>query len=476
MQLSQGVLPFKLELTSERLDVIAHGGLPLILEALRAVLDRSMYERLAKRLGYAKWQTARRHLETLVLLITAGGDCVDDVNTLRADAGLEALVGYRLSSSTQLKQFLYAFHQDAKGNRLTAEQDAELSVRGKATIRNEGPGLAVLAEMMTAVVATLHAQRPSTRATLDVDATIIEAHKRGALRAYEGTTGYQPQMAWWAEREVWVEDEFRDGNVPAAYQVKSFLQRAFAKLPSDVTARRLRADSALYDEAALTWADEEGIEFAVSADMSGALRSQVEALPESAWADYTTLRAYDRAPNEQRQWAEVEFVPNWNRNFRLGAKPLRYIAIRVRGRQRDLYDEEPDTWRHFAIVTNMDWNGLRLLRWQREKQGTVEHAHGVMKNELAGGTLPCGRFGSNAAWWRINALVHNLLALTKQVALPASMQRSRPKALRFRLFNIAGLLVRHARQLVLRISEALPGAEALEAARSALLALARAKS
>jgi len=122
MQLSQGVLPFKLELTSERLDVTAHGGLPLILEALRAVLDRSMYERLAKRLGYAKWQTARRHLETLVLLITAGGDCVDDVNTLRADAGLEALVGYRLSSSTQLKQFLYAFHQDAKGNRLTASR------------------------------------------------------------------------------------------------------------------------------------------------------------------------------------------------------------------------------------------------------------------------------------------------------------------------------------------------------------------
>lgn len=213
MQLSQGVLPFKLELIERPLDVTAHGGLPLILEALRAVLDRGVYRRLAQALGYAKWQTARRHLETLVLLITAGGDCVDDVSTLRADAGLKALVGYGLSSSTQLKDFLYRFHQDADGHRLTDEQDAALSVRGTATIREEGPGLMALADMLSAVVGALHGQKPSTRATLDVDATIIEAHKRGALRAYEGTTGYQPQMAWWAEREVWVEDEFRDPTI-----------------------------------------------------------------------------------------------------------------------------------------------------------------------------------------------------------------------------------------------------------------------
>jgi len=86
-------------------------------------------------------------------------------------------------------------------------------------------------------------------------------------------------------------------------------------------------------------------------------------------------------------------------------------------------------------VTNMDWQGDRLLRWQREKQGTVEHGHGVLEGELAGGTMPCGRFGSNAAWWRINVLVANLLQFLEVQALPAERRWLRPKALRFRLLT-----------------------------------------
>jgi len=47
-------------------------------------------------------------------------------------------------------------------------------------------------------------------------------------------------------------------------------------------------------------------------------------------------------------------------------------------------------------LRNMGWQGDRLLRWQREKQGTVELGHGVMKNDLGGGVLPCSRFGLRA--------------------------------------------------------------------------------
>lgn len=65
--------------------------------------------------------------------------------------------------------------------------------------------------------------------------------------------------------------------------------------------------------------------------------------------------------------------------------------------------------------------GERLLRWHREKQGTVEYGHGVVKNDLAGGVMPCGRFGSNAAWSRIQLIVHDLLVLLKTVALPSTL-------------------------------------------------------
>ncbi len=56
------------------------------------------------------------------------------------------------------------------------------------------------------------ADRPITTATIDHDGTIIEAHKHDALVAYEGTRGYQPLVAVWAEQQLVVADEFRDGN------------------------------------------------------------------------------------------------------------------------------------------------------------------------------------------------------------------------------------------------------------------------
>ena len=52
-------------------------------------------------------------------------------------------------------------------------------------------------------------------ATVDQDATIIESHKQQALRTYEGECGYQPMLPVWAEMDVILADEFRDGNVPA---------------------------------------------------------------------------------------------------------------------------------------------------------------------------------------------------------------------------------------------------------------------
>ena len=469
MKPTQTFLPFKLTVANEeRATVTAHAGVPLVVETMRALVSKRAYKNLSTSLGYARWKTARRHIESLVALIAAGGDCIDDLRVLRGDGGLVEMLGGNPSSPSQAKDFLYRFHTDEQGEELTAEDDAALSRRGEARIRAEGPGLRVLEGMVASVVRGLQSSVQQRRATLDVDATIIEAHKKTALKAYEGTVGYQPQMAWWAEHSGWVCDEFRDGNVPAAFDAQRFLQRSFAALPGSVTERRLRADSALYDEKALTWADAEGIQFAVSADMSPALTQAIKALPDSAWKPYTNPSHPDAA--EERQCAEVVFVPGWARNRKKRGEPFRYIAIRVRGLQQDLLRDGEEQWRHFAIVTNMTWKPARLLRWQREKQGTVEHAHGELKNELAGGTLPTGKFGANAAWWRINVLVMNLLRFLKTKLLPAGMRSMRPKALRFHLFNLAARLAHHARQLVVTLGGTLPSANILLDARERLLA------
>ena len=75
----------------------------------------------------------------------------------------------------------------------------------------------------------------------------------------------------------------------------------------------------------------------------------------------------------------------------------------------------------------------RLERLHREKAGTIEHVHRSMKDELGAGVMPSGKFGLNAAWFRINALTFNVLTVLKRHALPARYKLARPKRLRFEL-------------------------------------------
>ena len=125
-----------------------------------------------------------------------------------------------------------------------------------------------------------------------------------------------------------------------------------------------------------------------------------------------------------------------------------------------------------SIVTNLPdppgGSGLDLIRWQRAKAGTVEHSHHVLTNELAAEALPSQRFGANAAWFRLNVLLYNLLSAFKRVALPEELHDARPKRLRFVLLNGVGKVVRHARETVLR----LVGEARRQLADSARLALA----
>ena len=109
------------------------------------------------------------------------------------------------------------------------------------------------------------------------------------------------------------------------------------------------------------------------------------------------------------------------------------------------------------IVTNRSdpegGSGLDLIRWHRGKAGTIEHAHDVLMNELAGAALPSQKFGANAAWLRLNVILYNLLSAYKRVGLPEEFHTARPKRRRFLLLNTVGKVVRHAHETLLRCTK-----------------------
>ena len=49
----------------------------------------------------------------------------------------------------------------------------------------------------------------------------------------------------------------------------------------------------------------------------------------------------------------------------------------------------------FKMTT--EWTPERLIQWHREKAGTIEAVHDVLKNELAGGVMPSKYFSLAAA-------------------------------------------------------------------------------
>ena len=290
------------------------------------------------------------------------------------------------------------------------------------------------------------AKKPGKEVTLDVDAHLVETNKANAEYCYEGYKAYQPMVVCWAETGLVLKDEFREGNVPASRDIRRIVDEGYDTLPPDDWKVRVRSDSAAYEpEGILDHWDGRGWEFAVSADMSPQLRGAIEALPEDAWHPWKT-----ETKGAIREWAEVPYVPSRQQEKKY--TPLyRYLAIRIR-RQRGALFENGEVVRHFAVVTNCwDWEGRTLLEWHRGKQGTVEHVHHVLKNELAAGTYPSGKHGANAAWLRLQVITHNLLELLKAVVLPPAYAEARPKRLRFAVFSHVGQVVYHARRTLLRV-------------------------
>jgi hypothetical protein len=279
-------------------------------------------------------------------------------------------------------------------------------------------------------------------------------------------------IAYWAEEDLILADQFRDGNVPAGVGLLPVLKDAVSALPSSVRLVRVRSDTAAYVHEVLNWCRKEipgrpRIEYAISADMRDELRAAIQALPEEAWEPLRKMTDQGLVIG-RKEWAEVEFVPT-KPSRKKNMKPDRYLAIRIRPFQGELFGDG-NPYHYFAVVTNMwDWDGERLLQWQRERCGTVEKVHDILKNDLAAGVLPAKRFFANAAWWRLNVITYNVLSVMKRKALPQSWWPVRLKALRFHLLCIAGRIIEHGRRLYLKIAKHHPSFLLYQEAREKLL-------
>jgi hypothetical protein len=292
------------------------------------------------------------------------------------------------------------------------------------------------------------------------------------LYCYKGFNAYQPLNTWWAEQGLVVHSEFRDGNVPAGYDQLRVLKEALGCLPDGVETVRLRSDTAGYQHDLLGYCDKGEdrrfgrIEFAVGCPVSKEFKRAVGEVGEGDWHPMYVEKDGKRICT-RRQWAEVCFVPNELARSKTG-RSYRYLATREAiEEQQGLAGIEEEKqypfqtvttkgrkYKVFGIVTNRDINGNDLINWLYERCGQSEEVHRAMKEDFAGGTLPSGGLGQNAAWWWIMILALNLNAVMKRLVLGADQAGRKMKALRFALIHIPGRIITRSRELIIRCGRA----------------------
>jgi hypothetical protein len=428
-----------------------HAGLLATSRAYRSLgipdLIAAMLRLRKRQRGYSEGQM----VESLVLLQTVGGDCPEDIRLLANDPCLERGLGYSPPKVTAAREFLELFHDEQ------IELQRPSREVQKSFILPSSEPVAALQQVQAHTVrriAKRYAQQGQAEqiATVDQDTTIIESRKRAALPHYEGGRGYQPMVAVWAEADLVLADEFRDGNVPARQAPLTCAQMAFAALPTDMTRRFFRGDSACHDNELIGWlrhpdrAAESGgpIEFAISATITDDLAREIRRIPNKQWTTFDT-----EPDGTLRQWAEVPFVPSDSYEHK-DSQPLRYVGLRLLKPQGLLFADGSDR-HHHAVITNRQVSGDKLLNWHREKAGTVEHVHDEIKNGLGGGHMPSQRFAVNAAWFKLALLSYNLASAIKGLCFDPEERTVRFKKYRLLLVHLAGRMNRNNCVMGLRL-------------------------
>jgi hypothetical protein len=403
----QSVLPFKLGITEEKLT--AHAGLAIFGEFVHSTGVLQEVDKALAPPGSGVGYAPRRFMEPLMLMLHGGGRSLEDLRVIRQDLVLRDLLRMEEMPSS-----------DAVGDWLRRQ--------------GGGDGLEGLAAVNRLVVRRALRRDEIGDYTLDIDATQIVAEKEGARQTYKGERGYMPIVGHLAENGLVLGEEFREGNDSPGARNLEFIGQCVSQMPAGKRISFFRSDSAAYQAAVINWCEENGVRYAIGADLDEAVRGLIAAIPESAWQ-----------PHGEGQVAETVHSMN-----KTGAA-FRLVVVR-RPTQGDLFNNDDLGMRYTVIASNREESAPETVAWYNQRGDTSENRIKELKIGFGMERLPCGDFGANAMYFRIGALSYNLFVLFKLLALSPEWRHHQVQTVRWRLYQAAGRVVRHGRRLMLRVS------------------------
>jgi hypothetical protein len=368
-----------------------------------------------------------RKILTVVHSLVAGGDCIDDVEMLRAGASASVL-GHRVMAASTVGTFLRAF---TFGHVRQLDRLAETALT-RAWQAGAGPGDGPL--------------------TVDADSTICEVyghHKQGAAYGYTRRLGYHPLLATRADTGEVLHARQRTGRANTARGAPRFVDETIGRVRRAAATGEIvfRADSGFWSAAVLARLRAHDVRFSVTVRQTKPVLRAIAAIGEGAWVDICY------PDSGIAQVAET----------RLRGDRLIVRRVRHRTDQGQLFP----TWDHHAFVTDRPGSPVELDADHR-RHAVIELAIRDAKQGSGLNHHPSGKFFANAAWLVLVCLAHNLLRWTATLGLGVRDEQVVAKTLRRTLLALPGRLTRTAQRWMLHLPARWPWAHSFTMALARL--------
>jgi hypothetical protein len=244
---------------------------------------------------------------------------------------------------------------------------------------------------------------------------------------------------------------------------------ALLALPKPARGRPIlvRADSAGATHAFVADIVARNLLFSIGFDCDQRVQTAIGALPEQAWQP-----ALDPG-GRPRRGAWVAELCRLDLPSAGWPEGTRAICRRERphpGARHKMGFTDAAGHRFQVFITNQPDPDPAVLEGRHRPHAHVEdRIRGAKATGLR--NLPFWGFAANDAWLSLVMIAQTLVCWAQALLLDGDCKLAEPKTLRYRLWHVAGRIVRHARRLIVRLDRAWPWAADLVAAFARLRAL-----
>jgi hypothetical protein len=350
-------------------------------------------------------------------MLQGGGKSLEDLRELKNEEGLMKLIGQdQIPESDTVGDWLRRMGDPKTGQR---------GLRGLDQVRDKINERILKRDGMKAY-------------TLDADATEIVGEKADAVYTYNGNKGYMPMVGFLYETPVCLCDEFREGNVAPAFGQKEFYLECKRRMPDGKRIGYYRADSASYQAELLNQLEKDGVKYAITVDQDKAVKGLIVSIREREWKEPLRGCGYELAET-------VHCMEKTKKAFRL-------IIKREVRRQGELFEKAGQFFYHAVAVNWLEEEKTtgEVLAWHNQR-GQAENFNKELKNGMGMDRMPCGQSYANAVFFRIGVIAYNLFIGFKRLACPRSWVKQTIATLRWKMVQVAGRIVKHAGEVVLKL-------------------------